>query len=98
MVRVGDWVKVCLKDYDVIGFVITTYGYSAVIQKTIYVRDGIIMITREEPVKYSLGLLKPIPETIHPDDLPVLIDMALDHYDQEWFEELTRKKNVHKKR
>jgi hypothetical protein len=56
------------------------------------------MITREDPVKYSLGLLKPIPETIHPDDLPVLIDMALDHYDREWFEELTRKKNVHKKR
>ena len=52
MVRVGDWVKVCLKDYDVIGFVIATYGYSAVIQKTIYVRDGIIMITREDTVKY----------------------------------------------
>jgi hypothetical protein len=91
MVRAGDWVKVCLSDYDVIGFVIAIYGYSAIIQKTIYVRNGKIFITREDPVKYSLGLIKPIPETIHPEDLPELIDMALDHYDREWFEELTKR-------
>jgi hypothetical protein len=94
MVRVGDWVIVCLSEYDEIGFVVAIYDYSAVIQKTICIQNGKIELVRGRPEKYSLILVNPVPEMIHPEDFNELIDMALDQYDREWFEELTRRKNM----
>jgi hypothetical protein len=96
MVRVGDWVRVDLSDYYVIGFVVAIYDYSVEIQKTIRVRNGKVEFIRRRLGTYSRYEINPIPEGIHPEDLNELIDMALDHYDREWFEELTRRKNMNR--
>jgi hypothetical protein len=93
MVRVGDWVKVRLSEYDVIGYVVWIFDYSVEIQKTICVRNGEIEPIEKRLGTYSLYEINLIPDMIHPEDLKELIDMALDQHDRQWFEELMKKKN-----
>jgi len=88
MVQVGDWVKVKLFGYYLVGFVEYVWDETVQITKVLRVADGEVQRISQRSGIYDVSQMEPLPSDIHPEDLSVLIDMALDHYDREWFEEL----------
>mgnify|MGYP001436946520 CR=1 FL=1 len=92
MVQVGDWVKVKLFGYYLVGFVEYIWDDTVQITKVLRVSDGELERISQRSGIYDVSQMEPLPSDIHPEDLSVLIDMALDHYDRQWFEELTRRR------
>ncbi|MED1419043.1 IDEAL domain-containing protein [Bacillus smithii] len=90
MIQVGDWVKVYLWEYHLIGFVECVGKDSIVITKVFKVADGEKQRVSQRPGTYDFDQVEPLPSDLCPEDLGELINMALDTKDEAWFEELAR--------
>jgi hypothetical protein len=91
MVQVGDWVKVKMWGYYLIGFVEYVWKESIQITKVFRVEDGKVQRISQRHGTYDPSQVEPLPCDIHPDDIGTLIDIALDTKDEEWFRELTER-------
>jgi hypothetical protein len=90
-VKVGDWVKVRLWGYYLIGFVEYVWEDSVQITKVFRVEDGEVRRISQRQGTYDVSQVEPLPSDLHPDDIGTLIDIALDTKDEAWFRELTER-------
>lgn len=85
--QIGEWVHFGYNKSFVSGF-ITDTKVDTVRVKTVYYMDSISIVYRNDDVETSLSVCCVQSKCIHPDDLPILIDLSLQMNDKEWFNEL----------
>jgi uncharacterized protein YpiB (UPF0302 family) len=91
MVQVGDWVKVKLFGYYLVGFVEYIWDDTVQITKVLRVSDGELERISQRSGIYDVSQMEPLPSDLKVEDLGALIDIALDTKDEQWFRELTDK-------
>lgn len=85
MIREGDWVEYTSRSGKRIeGYVLYNVSHKSLVRvtspKSLADQDKLI----------NTGKLKKIEPEIHPDDVNILIDLALATKDKEWFDELQK--------
>ncbi|MEK5272578.1 IDEAL domain-containing protein [Aeribacillus sp. FSL K6-8394] len=99
MINVGDWVRVKVNERYVYGYVDYISESENVYLRKIYTE----FINSDEKYFYgyrnNLGMfesyrVEKLDQSISDDDLNILIDIALDTNDREWFMELTKRKEA----
>ncbi|MED0702846.1 IDEAL domain-containing protein [Aeribacillus composti] len=97
MINVGDWVRVKVNERYVYGYVDYISESENVYLRKIYTE----FINSDEKYFYgyrnNLGMfesyrIEKLDQSISDDDLNILIDIALDMNDREWFLELTKRR------
>lgn len=88
MVQVGDWVKVKMFGYYLVGFVEYVWESSIQVTKVFRVENGKVQKVSQRQGTFDIEKAEPLPSDIHPEDLNELINLALDTRDRQWFEKL----------
>lgn len=87
MISAGDWVHGTIYGMRMRGYVVEVVNSKAFVNITYPMTGGSCFMPLHELTKYS-------GDSVHADDLKLLIDMALEQGDREWFISLTNEQKM----